>query len=200
MVRGDAVVDRRRDLRLPRRRRDRCARAADAPVLGAPARLRRPSGFLPLSRASFETLKARGCSLYHVHAPLDQHPEIAPSLLLARGIGLERIEDLLPDRSRLSGGAAADGVSSATVDGLADRIRAFLGGDIPVHVLTRTDERAGTVAVAAGGGAEVDVLRGVAERGCTTYVTGNAATNCVVPRVRGSVQAFRDLPTPSTCR
>ena len=150
-------------------------------------------GFLPLARASFETLRERGCSFYHVHAPLDQHHEVAPSYLLARGIGLESIETYFAVDPALPGGAAAVGGSDATVDGLADRIRAFLGADIPVHVLTRTDERAGTVDVAAGGGAEVEVLEASLERGCTTYVTGNAATNCIVPRVQESVRAFRRL-------
>src|SRR5829696_771659 len=193
MVRGDAVVDRAVTCVFPG---DGVIEALEPRTLlfsEHPLDFADRPGFQPLSRASFETLKMRGCSFYHVHAPLDQHPEIAPSLLLAKGIGLEQIETYFPVDPGLPGGAAAVGVSSATVDGLADRIRAFLGADIPVHVLTRTDERAGTVAVAAGGGADVDVLRASLERGCNTYVTGNAATNCVVPRVRRSVQAFREL-------
>jgi len=193
MVRGDAVVERAVTCVFPG---DDVIAALEPRTLlfsEHPLDFADRPGFLPLARSSFDTLRQRGCSLYHVHAPLDQHAEIAPSLLLARGIGLERIETYYPIDPELPGGAAAVGVSSATVDGLADRIRAFLGDDIPVHVLTRTDERAGTVAVAAGGGADADVLRASLERGCTTYVTGNAATNCVVPRVRESVQAFREL-------
>ena len=49
-------------------------------------------GFLPLSRQSFETMRERGLSLYNVHGPLDMHPEVSPSRLLAQGIGLEHLE------------------------------------------------------------------------------------------------------------
>jgi hypothetical protein len=87
----------------------------------------------------------------------------------------------------------AVGESPLSVDGLADRARAFLGADVPVHVLTRTDERAGTVAVVAGGGARVDLLEAALAHGCTTYVTGNAATNSEVARVQERVRAFREL-------
>lgn len=151
------------------------------------------SGFLPLARASFETLAARGCSLYVVHVPLYQHPEVGPSRLLAEGLGLEQAETYHPLDPGLPGGIAVVGESSLTVEGLADRIRGFLGPRIPVHVLTRTAERAGTVAVVAGGGARVEILQASLERGCETFVTGNAATNSEVERVQDRVRSFREL-------
>jgi putative NIF3 family GTP cyclohydrolase 1 type 2 len=147
-------------------------------------------GFGPVA---FDRLRERDCSLYVVHLPLYQHEEIGPSRLLAEGLGLECVESLFPLDPGLPGGIAAIGASEHTVDGLADRIRAFLGPAIPVHVLTRTAERAGTVAVAAGGAARADLLAAALERGCTTYVTGNAATTSEVERVQRRVRAFREL-------
>jgi putative NIF3 family GTP cyclohydrolase 1 type 2 len=141
----------------------------------------------------FGALRERGCSLYAVHAPLYQHPTLAPSQLLAEGLGLEAVERFHPLDPGLPGGIAAIGGSGLTIDGLADRIRAFLGAPIPVHVLTRTAAHAGRVAVVAGGGARCDLLAEALERGCTTYVTGNAATNSEVARVRERVRAFREL-------
>jgi putative NIF3 family GTP cyclohydrolase 1 type 2 len=149
-------------------------------------------GFLPLAPASIDLLRARGSSLYTVHAPLYQHPQLGPSRLLAAGLGLDGIELSWPLDPGLPGGILAVGESSLTVDGLADRARAFLGAEIPVHVLTRTDERAGRVAVVAGGGARADLLEATLGRGCTTYVTGNAATNSEVERVQRRVRAFRE--------
>jgi putative NIF3 family GTP cyclohydrolase 1 type 2 len=140
-----------------------------------------------------ERLRERECSLYVVHAPLYQHPELAPSLLLARGIGLESVETFFRYDPGLPGGAAAIGSTDAGLDGLADRIRGFLGPRIPVLVLTRTADRAGTVAVAAGSGARVELLEQALERGCTTFVAGNAATNSEVERVQERVRAFRRL-------
>jgi putative NIF3 family GTP cyclohydrolase 1 type 2 len=151
------------------------------------------TGFLPLAARSLDLLRKRACSLYVVHVPLYQHPELGPSRLLAAGLGLADFGLFCPLDPALPGGIVAIGESPLTVDGLADRARAFLGADIPVHVLTRTDGRAGTVAVVAGGGARADLLAAALARGCTTYVTGNAATTSQVERVQRRVRAFREL-------
>ena len=73
------------------------------------------------------------------------------------------------------------------MDGLADALRSYLGPEIKVHVLTRTGREAGRVAMVAGGGAVVDILEAALERGCQTYVTGNAATNCRLDFVQEQV-------------
>jgi putative NIF3 family GTP cyclohydrolase 1 type 2 len=150
-------------------------------------------GFLPLARESFEALREHGCSLYHVHAPLDMHPEVSPSRLLAGGIGIEHLDEYFPIAEGIPGGAAVIGDSPLTVDGLAEATRTYLGPEIPVHVLTRPRPEAGRVAVVAGGGADRAILAASLERGCETYVTGNAATNCRLDVVQQGVRAFREL-------
>jgi putative NIF3 family GTP cyclohydrolase 1 type 2 len=148
-------------------------------------------GFLPLSRESFETMRERGIGLYNAHAPLDMHPEVSPSRLCAKGVGLRELEEYFPICEGIPGGAAILGESQLTVDGLADALRSYLGPEIKVHVLTRTRSEAGRVAMIAGGGAMVEVLEASLERGCHTYVTGNAATNCRLDFVQEQVAAFR---------
>ncbi|MGE5691406.1 MAG: Nif3-like dinuclear metal center hexameric protein [Pseudomonadota bacterium] len=150
-------------------------------------------GFLPLARASFELLREGGSSFYHVHAPLDMHAELAPSLLVARGVGLTGIETYFPIAAGIPGGACAIGYTTLSLEGLADALRVYLGPEILVHVLTRPRQEAGRVAVVAGGGADVDILRASLERGCRTYVTGNAATTCELDVVQEQVRAFREL-------
>jgi putative NIF3 family GTP cyclohydrolase 1 type 2 len=150
-------------------------------------------GFLPLAQASFETLRERECSFYHVHAPLDQHPRISPSRLLAEGLGLEGLDEYLPIDDGLPGGAAILGTSELSLEGLVARIRVFLGGDIPVHVVLRGREYAGRVAVVAGGGADPESLRASLERGCDTFLTGNAGTYCELEWVQEVNRAFRRL-------
>ena len=148
-------------------------------------------GFLPLARASFEALRAKECSFYHVHAPLDQHPRISPSRLLAEGLGLEGLEEYLPIDDGLPGGAAIVGTSELTLEGLVARLRVFLGEDIPVHVVLRGHEHAGRVAVVGGGGADPETLHESLERGCDTFVTGNAGTYCELEFVQEVNRAFR---------
>jgi putative NIF3 family GTP cyclohydrolase 1 type 2 len=149
-------------------------------------------GFLPLSLESFETMRERGISLYNAHAPLDMHPEVSPSRLCAVGVGLEALEEYFPICEGIPGGAAIIGESRLSVDGLADALRSYLGPEITVRVLTRPRTEAGRVAMVAGGGATVEILEASLERGCQTYVTGNAATNCRLDFVQDQVRAFRE--------
>lgn len=150
-------------------------------------------GFLPLARESFERMRRDGISFYHVHAPLDQHPEVSPSRLCARGIGIDDVEEYFPIAGGIPGGAAVIGDSGLSVEELAERLRAFLGPEIPVQVLTRPREQAGRVAVVAGGGAQREILEESLARGCATFVTGNAATRCRLDFVQEGVREFRDL-------
>jgi putative NIF3 family GTP cyclohydrolase 1 type 2 len=148
-------------------------------------------GFLPLARQTFETMRERGISLYNAHAPLDMHPEVSPSRLCSQGVGLVELEEYFPICEGITGGAAIIGESRLTVDGLADALRSYLGPEIKVHVLTRPRAEAARVAMVAGGGAVVDILEASLARGCQTYVTGNAATNCRLDFVQEQVAAFR---------
>ncbi|MFL5930380.1 MAG: Nif3-like dinuclear metal center hexameric protein [Gaiellaceae bacterium] len=150
-------------------------------------------GFLPLSRESFESLKQRSCGFFHAHAPLDMHPEVSPSRLCAAGVGLEALEEYYPIADGIPGGAAIIGDSGVSLEGLAEAFRVFLGPEIKVHVISRPRSQAGRVAVAAGGGADAEILQASIERGCETYVTGNAATNCRIDWVQEKVRLFREL-------
>jgi putative NIF3 family GTP cyclohydrolase 1 type 2 len=149
-------------------------------------------GFLPLSVEAFETMRERGISFYNAHAPLDMHPEVSPSRLCAEGVGLKELEEYFPICGGIPGGAAIIGQSDLTVDGLADALRSYLGPEIRVHVLTRPRGEAGRAAIVAGGGAVVELLDASLERGCQTYVTGNAATNCRLDFVQEQVRVFRE--------
>ena len=158
-----------------------------------PVDLEDEPGFLPISRESFETMRARGVSFYHVHAPLDQHPEIAPSRLVAEGIGLARLEDYFPIAEGIPGGAAVIGDSELSLDALVERLGAFLGPEIPVRVVTRPREETGRVAVVAGGGAQAEILEASLQRGCRTYVTGGVVTSCRIEFVQEEIRDFLAL-------
>ncbi|HZQ66406.1 MAG TPA: Nif3-like dinuclear metal center hexameric protein [Gaiellaceae bacterium] len=149
-------------------------------------------GFLPLAPETYEAMRENGIGFYNAHAPLDMHPEVSPSRLCAHGVGLEGLEEYFPICEGIPGGAAVIGESRLTVDGLADALRAYLGSEIKVHVLTRARGEAGRVAMVAGGGADAAILEASLDRGCETYVTGNAATNCRIGWVQDQVRAFRE--------
>lgn len=150
-------------------------------------------GFLPLSLETYELMRENGISFYNVHAPLDMHPEVSPSRLCAEGAGLEQLDEYFPICDGIPGGAVVAGNSRLSVDGLADALRSYLGPEIKVHVLTRARPEAGRVAMVAGGGAVAEILEAALERGCQTYVTGNAATNCRLDFVQEEVGEFRRI-------
>lgn len=135
-------------------------------------------GFLPLARASFERMRADGISFYHVHAPIDHHPEVSPSRLCAAAMGVPVEQEYLPIAEGIGGGAAVIGRSDATVDELAARLGAELGPDVPVRIVRRRagTDRAGMVAVVGGGGADREALAESLARGCETFVTGGTFT------------------------
>jgi putative NIF3 family GTP cyclohydrolase 1 type 2 len=150
-------------------------------------------GFLPLSSEAFESMKARGISFYHVHGPIDQHPEVSPSRLIAQGLGLADPEEYFPIVGGIPGGAAVVGESTLALDDLADRLSALLGSEVPVRLVSRPREQAERVAVVAGGGAQRTILEASLERGCRTYVTGNAVTRCRLEFVQDEVREFLAL-------
>jgi putative NIF3 family GTP cyclohydrolase 1 type 2 len=135
-------------------------------------------GFLPLARRSFERMRADGIGFYHVHAPIDHHPQISPSRLCAAGMGVPVDEEYLPIAEGIGGGAAVIGGSDGTVDDLAESLQALLGPEIPVTIVRRRagTDAAGRVAVVGGGGADAEALEASVARGCQTYVTGGVFT------------------------
>ena len=92
-------------------------------------------GFLPLSRQSFERMRADGISFYNVHAPIDHHPEISPSRMCAAGMGVPVEEEFLPIAEGIPGGAAVIGPGTGTLDELGERLQACLGPEVPVKVV-----------------------------------------------------------------
>jgi putative NIF3 family GTP cyclohydrolase 1 type 2 len=150
-------------------------------------------GFEPLARSSFERMLADEVSFYQVHEPLDHHPDVSPSRLVAEGLGLSGLDEYFPIADGIPGGAAIAGDSELGLDALAERVRDVLGPEVPVDVLSRPRAEAGRVAVVAGGGADARILEASLERNCTTYLTGNAATECRLRFVQEQVRAFRAL-------
>lgn len=158
-----------------------------------PVDLEDEPGFLRLPEETFETMKERAISFYHVHGPLDQHPEVSPSRLIAEGLGLRDCEEYFPIVGGIPGGAAVVGSIRLTLDGLTARLQELLGPEVPVQVVSRPRTQVERVAIAAGGGAQRQVLEASLERGCDTYVTGNATTRCRLEFVQEEVRDFLSL-------
>jgi putative NIF3 family GTP cyclohydrolase 1 type 2 len=148
-------------------------------------------GFMPLARESFTLMRARGISLYNVHAPLDMHPRFSPSRLMAAGTGMTIIDEFFPMAEGIAGGAAILAEGDVTTEELAERLRRVLGSEVPVQIVASPRVRLRRVAFVAGGGADAAILAEALERGADAYVTGNAITRCRLDFVQETVARFR---------
>jgi putative NIF3 family GTP cyclohydrolase 1 type 2 len=131
--------------------------------------------------------------IYQVHAPLDHHPQVSPSRLLARALLLSDLDEYFPVAEGIPGGALVIGNTDATLLDLVSTLRLVVGLEVPVNVHSEWRSEAGRVAIAAGGGAQTAMLAASIERGCRTYVTGNALSDCPLPGVRQEIDAFAAL-------
>ena len=182
-----------RHLRLPERPDRRRARAAHAALLRASARLRRRAR-LPAARAR----ELRGAcasaaiSFYHAHAPLDMHPEVSPSRLCAEGVGLEPAGGVLPDRRGDSRAAPRSSATAGSPSRVSPRRSARSSGPRSRCTCSRgRGSRRGGWRSWPAAAPTPTILEASLERGCETYVTGNAATNCRLDFVQEEV---RELP------
>ena len=143
--------------------------------------------------ARLDRLKRACAGIYQVHAPLDHHPEVSPSRLLARALRLTDTEEYFPVAEGIPGGALVIGNTSASLADLLSRLRTTLGLEVPVDLHSQWREAAGRVAIAAGGGAQTEMLAASVEKGCQTYITGNALSACALLAVRRELDAFAAL-------
>ncbi|MFO0598881.1 MAG: Nif3-like dinuclear metal center hexameric protein [Myxococcaceae bacterium] len=146
--------------------------------------------FAPIPQRTFERLQRDGISIYTAHAPLDHHPELSPSALIAEALGLTQRQVFLPMARGLPGGAAVVGDTTLSVAALTTALRTTLGAEIPVRLVNAAREAAGRVAVVAGGGADPSNLEAALALGATTFITGNAASPCALPFVSAVREKF----------
>jgi putative NIF3 family GTP cyclohydrolase 1 type 2 len=148
-------------------------------------------GFLPLSEASFATVRERGVSVYILHTPLDVHVEISTSGALARELGVEP----LGRYDGVPGGLA--GVygrlpAPTALDVLVQSVREVSGVPDVHFVPVRPNAQA--IAV-LGGGTDVRGIQEAKALGCDAVVTGtyhNQVQNEIGRRYRQEFDRFRD--------
>jgi dinuclear metal center YbgI/SA1388 family protein len=105
-------------------------------------------------------------AVYSAHLPLDVHPEVGNNVLLARALGLERLEPFLALKGQAAGLAGHWGNGGRCA--LVRRLEEVVGGR--VHVCAGGPEQVRRVGVVTGG-AGSEVAKAAAE-GVDTFITG----------------------------
>lgn len=130
-------------------------------------------GLRPLTGRHYRRVSAMirgGVGLYGCHLPLDAHPEIGNSAVLARGLGLELSGRFGPYNGSEIGWWGTLPEPTDAQD-LVSRLQAMLGGD--VRALPGGPERIQRVGVVTGGGGAF--IPDAADLGLDAFVTGEGS-------------------------
>ena len=112
-----------------------------------------------------ELLIQSGLALYSSHLPLDVHPRFGNNVLLAKALGLKKLEPFFFDRGRKLGVKAKTNLS---LESLTERVNAALG-NAPVVLPGGTGQCRSVGIVTGGAGAELQIA---ASDGVDTFITG----------------------------
>jgi len=130
-------------------------------------------GLRPLTGRNLRRVRGlieNGIALYSCHLPLDGHPEVGNSALLARALGLE-LEGRFAAYQGAEVGWHGRAAQSLGAKALVERVEQTLGG--PVHLVAGGPERIDRVGVVTGGGASF--LEEAARLGLDALVTGEGS-------------------------
>ena len=131
-------------------------------------------GLRPLVGPMYDRVRRlveRDVAVYASHLPLDAHPEIGNSALLARELGLEREGTFGQYKTIAVGARGRAEVETAT---LVERARAFArrhGGDA-ISSRFAPGRRTRSWAIVTGAGASAETLQEAAETGVDTLIVG----------------------------
>lgn len=145
-------------------------------------------GLQPLTGRLFRKVEAliKGrTALYSVHLPLDAHPEVGNSAVLARALGLAEPSPFGEYKGSAVGWMGEIG-APVLAEELAAKMQAVLDG--PVRVLPGGPERIARIAVVTGAGASM--LGEAAARGLDGLVTGEAQHHHAIEAAERGVTLF----------
>lgn len=124
-----------------------------------------------------------GVWLYSAHIPLDVHPEVGNSAVLARAIGIE-IDGAFGDHLGIDIGVK--GRLEIRREALTARLDELLGQ--PIRLLAGGPEQLRTVGVITGGGGSV--IGAAIAAGLDAYVTGEGAHHTYFDAMEGGINVY----------
>jgi len=134
-----------------------------------------PEVFRQMDRDLLQRFRDRKISIYNLHVPLDNFGEYSTSVTLAKALGIK------PEKSFASYFGSMCGVFGktdiATVQDLREKFQEAVGHKVSLYNYGDKEIKNSTVAVVAGGGNSVDILKDIARAGVNTFITGITVKN-----------------------
>jgi putative NIF3 family GTP cyclohydrolase 1 type 2 len=134
-----------------------------------------PEIFQQMDRDLLQQFKDRKISIYNLHVPLDNFGEYSTSVTLAKALGIKTEKPFAPYFGSMCGVFGKTDIS--TVQDLRKKIQEAVGHEISLYNYGDNKIKSKTVAVVAGGGNDIDILKDITKAGVNTFVTGITAKN-----------------------
>ena len=134
-----------------------------------------PKIFQQMDRELLQQFKDRKISIYNLHVPLDNFSEYSTSVTLAKALGINPEKSFAPYFGSLCG--VFGKTNSATIQDLRKKFQEAAGHKVSLYNYGNNEIKDRTVAVIAGGGNEIELLKDIAKAGINAFVTGITVKN-----------------------
>jgi putative NIF3 family GTP cyclohydrolase 1 type 2 len=132
-----------------------------------------PEIFHQMDRKLLERFKDRRISIFNFHVPLDNYGEYSTGVTLAKAIEVRPEKAFAPYYGALCGVLGKTDLK--TVQELQKKLESTIGHRASLYKYGEDEIRNKTVAIAPGGGNEVDILKEITREDVNTFVTGITA-------------------------
>ncbi|MFH1745194.1 MAG: Nif3-like dinuclear metal center hexameric protein [bacterium] len=129
-----------------------------------------PEVFQQMDRALLKKFKDRRISIYNLHVPLDNYGDYSTSVTLAKSLGVEPEKPFGLYFGSLCG--VFGKTSLVSVYDLKKIFQASVGHEVRLYGYGDKKIKNKIVALAAGGGNNVEILEEIAKAGANTFITG----------------------------
>jgi hypothetical protein len=126
------------------------------------------AGFLPIEAGLLKELQERRVSVYSMHAPMDTHTGIGTNAAIVKALGIEVTESFAPYGNGFAGRIGT--IKRVTFRTFVGRIKRIF--EVEPIIGGVKIENVYKIAMVAGGGDEVKLMREVEQKGCDVYLTG----------------------------
>ncbi len=131
--------------------------------------------FFQMDKELLQQFKEQKISIYNLHVPLDAFGPYSTSVTFAKALNIDVQEAFSPYRGGLAGVIGTTNLK--TITELHKVFTQVFGHEISLYAYGDDEIVDGRVALLAGGGNEVDIIKEIKEKGINTVLTGVSVKN-----------------------
>jgi len=136
---------------------------------------RAPQVFTPMNRDLLQKFKDHQISIYNLHVPLDSFGKYSTTVSLAKKLNLKIEKKFAPYFGALCGI-----IGETEFDDVSELVKLFelaVGHRVSLYQNGLSEIKSHKVAVVAGGGNDLEILKEIFSEGINTFITGIAVKN-----------------------